>query len=725
MSFDFSKLVKVGSKILLCKGKLIVPRTDSPEPIPTSTYEIFEGLYQPAPGNDMIFTAIMEKNTSDEIISAYLWYAIQPSMLEDVYYLDEAHAKIETFDKSGDIITFESSGIQYTYDTSTKTLNMKISSTDLTVEYKPEKTVKQTRIVEQFKLILQTENKIQSFEYLLGDWTELEGETNTYSCTLDTRNMRNGPFGGLSYSTNFGTFKIIGGEKLDVITNLTGLFGNCGNYLTAFENVAFNNVTSIDSAFASLSSITALPTINWNKIETANNAFNGCEHLTNFLPIYNTLNSNGVIHDSMTFANCGVATEAGIAELEQIPSSWGGRMLPEIAANTIRFKFYNPYADPTNLAQKTNPATYKSENVGTWTNYGSGIWDWTYAPEDNSWYAIFASRITSGYACDIIAFGDTSAITDMTGLFSNCYIMQMLAPEINMTNCMTARNMFLEDRQLSTFETRLINTEKLESTEAMFQDCTVLKTIPVFNTENVKTMNCMFRASGIKSAPAFDTSSCEDFMEMFYECRYLTSIESYNFDSAKTCNEMFAECSSLETVPEIKMTGKNPVNIGQMFDKCENLKTVADFVLTSVQQAYQLFKDCHYLVVAPKLTGLDENCTKCYGMFEKCYNLKTIPYLPLNKCTNDNPSLNTCPQLTNLNYVGYNNPNGLTLTALKLISMESIFNLIKNAVPQEASSNVRLTFNKTLENTWKNSEYYTEATKLLAEKNLNIDFMNP
>lgn len=46
MPYDFSKVVKIGSKILMSKGRLVVVNGDTPvPPEPTNTYEVYECVY--------------------------------------------------------------------------------------------------------------------------------------------------------------------------------------------------------------------------------------------------------------------------------------------------------------------------------------------------------------------------------------------------------------------------------------------------------------------------------------------------------------------------------------------------------------------------------------------------------------------------------------------------------------------------------------------------------
>jgi hypothetical protein len=66
----------------------------------------------------------------------------------------------------------------------------------------------------------------------------------------------------------------------------------------------------------------------------------------------------------------------------------------------------------------------------------------------------------------------------------------------------------------------------------MFQTCSTLKTIPLFNTVNVTNMNNMFNGcSALTSVPALITSAVTSgfFSSMFQSCPSLTRIEAKNF----------------------------------------------------------------------------------------------------------------------------------------------------------------------------------------------------
>ena len=99
------------------------------------------------------------------------------------------------------------------------------------------------------------------------------------------------------------------------------------------------------------------------------------------------------------------------------------------------------------------------------------------------------------------------------------------------------------------------DTSKVTDMSGMFSDCSSLTALDLsrFDTSKVEDMRCMF--SGCSSLTAldlsnFDTSNVMDMRSMFYECKSLTALDISNFDTSKVTDMfwMFYECQSLTTI---------------------------------------------------------------------------------------------------------------------------------------------------------------------------------
>ena len=79
------------------------------------------------------------------------------------------------------------------------------------------------------------------------------------------------------------------------------------------------------------------------------------------------------------------------------------------------------------------------------------------------------------------------------------------------------------------------------STVSMFQSCSQLTSVPLFDTSNVIDMNNMFDSClNLKSIPLFNTSKVTNMSSMFSTCRSLESIPLLDTSSVTNMTSMFA-----------------------------------------------------------------------------------------------------------------------------------------------------------------------------------------
>jgi surface protein len=84
---------------------------------------------------------------------------------------------------------------------------------------------------------------------------------------------------------------------------------------------------------------------------------------------------------------------------------------------------------------------------------------------------------------------------------------------------------------------------------SMFNNCDMLKDVPVFNTSSVTNFNNMFYGCySLKVAPAFDTHSGTSFNSMFSTCHSLEEIPQYDISHATDVSMMFSACNGLEYI---------------------------------------------------------------------------------------------------------------------------------------------------------------------------------
>jgi surface protein len=83
------------------------------------------------------------------------------------------------------------------------------------------------------------------------------------------------------------------------------------------------------------------------------------------------------------------------------------------------------------------------------------------------------------------------------------------------------------------------------------------------------------RCTGLATVPLFDTSKVTSMNKMFYYCKSLTSVPLFDTSNVTSMESAFYECDALTTVPELdmrKVTGSN--GFYQTFYKCTSLTDI-------------------------------------------------------------------------------------------------------------------------------------------------------
>ena len=257
--------------------------------------------------------------------------------------------------------------------------------------------------------------------------------------------------------------------------------------------------------------------------------------------------------------------------------------------------------------KSNNSYTYNTKDRLTLYYVKPGDYFGTYAyllkspastPNDNKIKSVIFSGSYSGnsynftYKLDLSDW-NTSNVTDMNNMFSNCYALTNLdVSGFNTSNVTDMHNMFGSNIKLSNFRPSIymefndinlgnIDTSKVTNMKNMFCGCSKLTSIDV---------------SG------FDTSNVTDMSNMFTDCEALTSLDVSDWDVSNVTNmdSMFRYCNNLNSLDVSKWDVSNVTNINNMFNACE--------ALTSLD-----------------LSGWDiSNATSTLGIFDFCYKLTTL-----------------------------------------------------------------------------------------------------
>ena len=116
------------------------------------------------------------------------------------------------------------------------------------------------------------------------------------------------------------------------------------------------------------------------------------------------------------------------------------------------------------------------------------------------------------------------------------------------------------------------DTSDVTDMSSVFRGCSWLTSIPLLDTSNVTNMSSVFRGcSRLTSVPLFDTSNVTDMSYMFRECSKLTSVPSFDTSNVTDMNNIFSYCSGLEAI--------HIINIGTNLDVSSSTKFTREALL--------------------------------------------------------------------------------------------------------------------------------------------------
>ena len=126
-----------------------------------------------------------------------------------------------------------------------------------------------------------------------------------------------------------------------------------------------------------------------------------------------------------------------------------------------------------------------------------------------------------------------------------------------------------------------VNTTGITNMKQMFDGCTSLTSVPLFDTSNVTNMHGMFGdCTSLTSVPLFDTSNASDTGGMFSKCSSLIDVPLFDTSNVTDMSYMFSLCNSITIVPLFNTS--KVTNMSGMFAHCRNVQSGA---LALYQQA--------------------------------------------------------------------------------------------------------------------------------------------
>ena len=177
---------------------------------------------------------------------------------------------------------------------------------------------------------------------------------------------------------------------------------------------------------------------------------------------------------------------------------------------------------------------------------------------------------------------NTSQVTDMVAMFTNCWSLTSLnLSGFNTDNVTDMSFMFYGCYDLNNINLSSFNTDNVTNMSYMFHDCPKLESLDVngFNTANVTDMSYMFNGCSKLSSldlSGFNTGNVTTMSYMFYDCSGLTSLDvsGFNTTNVSTMGFMFKKCSKLSSLDLSSFTFNSGLSSTDYLKDAIELKTL-------------------------------------------------------------------------------------------------------------------------------------------------------
>ena len=112
------------------------------------------------------------------------------------------------------------------------------------------------------------------------------------------------------------------------------------------------------------------------------------------------------------------------------------------------------------------------------------------------------------------------------------------------------------------------DTTNVTNMSNMFSNCSNLTTVPLFDTKNVRNMRYMFsHCYKLTTVPQFDTSKVTNMYSMLNYCYKLTTVPQFDTSNVTNMASMFSGCSSLEEIHMININANLEISPSTKFTR--------------------------------------------------------------------------------------------------------------------------------------------------------------
>ena len=225
-------------------------------------------------------------------------------------------------------------------------------------------------------------------------------------------------------------------------------------------------------------------------------------------------------------------------------------------------------------------------------------------------------------------------------IYYNAYWLDITLGSPNLTYLEIAAT---DNVDMNLLEQVTIISHNLTNLDYLFNYCTVLQSVPLFDTSNVTSMESMFYSCfSLQNIPLFDTSNVTSMVGMFYSCYSLQNIPLFDTSNVTSMESMFYNCCSLQNIPLFDTS--NVTSMKYMFLSCFSLQNIPLLNTSNVTSMKYMFLNCLSLQNIPLLNT--SKVTSMYDTFQYCYGLHSIPLLDASLVTEFNFTFDSCSDLS-------------------------------------------------------------------------------
>lgn len=428
------------------------------------------------------------------------------------------------------------------------------------------------------------------------------------------------------------------------LTNTSYMFENCSSLTTILnmDRLKTTNVTDMSYMFYGCSSITTLniTTFDVSNVVNMSNLFNNCtalETLTNFPAAFNTSN---VTDMSYMFAN---TIKLRNPYLKYFNTSKVTNMRYMFANGSKGGTSISYGANFTNLGMDQQLFKYDSELNPTYKMYEN---TGANRPTSTTWaIGTFISETGTYCSPEVLVAGNTFNSAINKNMIHFAFSLTDPEATVVVSDISRDQNGNIKTWYDDVTGTQYVYTKYEyiylnEDCSNMFKDCTHAETIDTskFLSKNVTNMNSMFRNCNALeeiNLSSFDTLKVTDMGYMFDGCTSLINIITtalFQTNNVKTMNSMFRNCSSFQTislVSQVYFRSNNLLDIGFMFSGCTSLTSLVlgtSFQVVTTEVMNNAFENCSSLTTLNLGYWRTAHSYQMNSMFSGCTNLTNITF---------------------------------------------------------------------------------------------------